>query len=316
MTNQESVVATKKSWPKLRRLPKRFVTIPLDFALDAQQAKRVRQGFIPAVMEEKWFAYFDNNTLYQYRSWTGVCIDQIHFVDEGDGLRATHAEVNRYTPHYQNKDDEEDRVRIVDMVLELAKQTMGAKSQAVDPMVAGLELAMQPNYLGSPTVVNEIVKPLFDIEIGLWRYRYDKTAPVVTYNDTVEVMMRFADIMSGEDSGYTKMSSWHSIEELGRAAIKYFNLDAEYCSGESFYFVMSESSAAISLKISEYLSAYVKTEGAQWQRDALPQLSVLHKFVVAVLLGTNTVLMPGKVLKDFHWQPNLSAAETTDRDEQ
>jgi hypothetical protein len=60
----------------------------------------------------------------------------------------------------------------------------------------------------------------------------------------------------------------------------------------------------------------VKTEGAQWQRDALPQLYVLHKFVVAVLLGTNTVLMPGKVLKDFHWQPNLSAAETTDRDEQ
>lgn len=111
--------AKKSEW-KTVEMPEQHVTLPLDFTLTAGEAARVRLGFIPAEMEDKWFAYFDENTLYQHRSWTGFCIDQVHFVPDGAGLRATHAEVNRDRGQYGNTNDAEDVARIEQMVRDLA----------------------------------------------------------------------------------------------------------------------------------------------------------------------------------------------------
>lgn len=68
--------ATRADW-RIKDMPTEYVALTLDFTLSAQEAARVRLGFIPTSMEEKWFAYFADNTLHQHRSWTGYCIDQI-----------------------------------------------------------------------------------------------------------------------------------------------------------------------------------------------------------------------------------------------
>lgn len=102
-------------------MPAQQVRLPLDFTLTAEQADAIRLGFIPSAQEEKWFACYQDNTLYQYRSWTGFCIDQIHFEADGDGLRATHAIVNRDPEQYMCTDDREDAERIEGLVLGLAQ---------------------------------------------------------------------------------------------------------------------------------------------------------------------------------------------------
>lgn len=94
----------------------RHFVLPLDFLLSKAEVERIRCGLIPKVMEDKWFSYFEGNTLYQHRSWSGHCIDQIHFIPEGDGLRANHAEVNRDPEQYQGVNDQEDIRRIESMV--------------------------------------------------------------------------------------------------------------------------------------------------------------------------------------------------------
>lgn len=298
MARTDDTIATRKSWPNLRRMPKRHTTIFLDFQLDALQSARVRQGFIPAMQEEKWFAYFENNTLYQHRSWSGTLIDQIHFVEDGDGLRATHAEVNRYTPHYANKDDEEDRRRIADMVLQLAQLPAGAKSTAVDPMIAGIEQALKPNYLGSPEVIRSVLAPYVDTLIGVWRSRFDETPPIVTYDDQNRAFSTLLTILSGKDPAYTTMP-WHSVEQLGQAAIKYLNLNAEYCEDEPLEFILGEGIAAFGIEINHVLQTFLYSEGDDWSRDVAPLLGQLLQFFETVLLGTNSVFFPGVTLNDL-----------------
>jgi hypothetical protein len=167
----EDAVATKNSWGKLLQMPERQTTIELNFTLDKRQADRVKQGFIPVVMEEKWFAYFEDNVLFQHRSWTGICIDQIHFIPTPDGgLQATHANVNREPRQYLERNDNVDMTRITRMVQQLASLPAGAKSKSIDPMVAAFELAMKPNYLGSPEVVSALVGEYLQACINSWNW--------------------------------------------------------------------------------------------------------------------------------------------------
>lgn len=113
---------------------------------------------------------------------------------------------------------------------------------------AALELACQPNYLGSPQVVRDVLTPLFASKVGWWVHLHDKAMPAVTAQEVQDVELRVANIFAGENPEYTAMP-WHSVEQLGRSAILCFELDAEYCACESMTFVMLESVAAVSLAI-------------------------------------------------------------------
>ena len=116
--DQDQRVATAADWD-LQPMPDLHVVLELDFRLNARQSDAVRRGYIPDDMGEHWFWYFADNVLYQHRSWTGFCIDQVYFVPDGDGLRATHAKVNRNPEEYKKADDEEDVQRIEELVMYL-----------------------------------------------------------------------------------------------------------------------------------------------------------------------------------------------------
>lgn len=162
-------------------------------------------------------------------------------------------------------------------------------------LAAGLSLAMQPNYLGSPEVVSKAVSQYFQA-------RVDKYAQRISYQDLLQEEAKIAAIFSGENPDFTIMPGWHTAEALGKAIVTYFNLDADYCEGEALSFILSEGFAAVGLQIGELLEGFQQDEAAEWERDALPQLVELHQFVNSVLMGTNQLVVPDKKLKDYTWR--------------
>ena len=61
--------ATKDSW-KITSMdsPKQLACFLL---FDEQEFQRIKWGYVPAQMEEKWFVYFGDGWLHLHRSWTG-----------------------------------------------------------------------------------------------------------------------------------------------------------------------------------------------------------------------------------------------------
>lgn len=305
MTNNEEVIATKNLWEPLCQMPERRVEMTLSIKLSSSQAKRVRQGFIPAAMEDKWFSYYEDGILYQHRSWTGYCIDKIYFEETTDGgLIATRAEVNRDAAQYANSDDGEDKQRIEKMVIELANLPLGAKSSTVDSMMVAFQNAMQPNYLGSPSVMDEVVFPFYEACINEW---VGNNFPILVENVSLDGARRILlNILRGRDQNYGVIGTWHSMAELGQAVIKYFDLDAEYCRDESLGFVLTEGLLAVQEKIFSLLDEYVE-ECYREEREfpeiekLIELLSPIKQLMVTVFMGSNVVLMPNVTLNDATW---------------
>lgn len=105
---------------------------------------------------------------------------------------------------------------------------MSASREEIDGFAAALELASQPNYLGSPQVVRDAINPLFASKVGWWLHLHDKTMPAVTAQEVQEIQIQITQIFAGENAEYTAMP-WHSVEQLGQSAIGRLNLNADYC---------------------------------------------------------------------------------------
>ncbi len=73
---KSSKVAIKSNW-KTQEMPKQNDTFILERVFSVEQMKNLSKGYIPSSMDEKWFLYMENNTLFIHRSWTGFCIYKI-----------------------------------------------------------------------------------------------------------------------------------------------------------------------------------------------------------------------------------------------
>ncbi len=72
----------------------------------ADEIEALKRGHIPGEMEDRWFAYFEENTLYIHRSWSGHCIYAVRFTFPFGRHVVT---VNRNKEQYDNTDIREDR---------------------------------------------------------------------------------------------------------------------------------------------------------------------------------------------------------------
>ena len=299
--------ARRAHWPTLP-LPRTRTTLALDIHLDKAEAACLRLGFIPSVMEEKWFAYMEGDTLYEHRSWTGYCIDQIHFVPEGDGLRATHAEVNRYHDQYSNEDDEEERANITTRVNQLAHMTVEDRNTE-DGFVTAMKASMVPNYLGSPTVVAELLAPFLqavvDRHIALTQPRLEALAG--TYAEVIRTSNVVAKALAGEDPAYALIGAWNTAASLGAEAIQGLDLDPDYYADENLFCILSEGLAGVSIQVQAILAAYDQDPLGELERDLGPSLARLRDFLASVLMGTRCVAFPGMTLKDFTYTPAMEA---------
>lgn len=90
-------------------LPAAHVTIRADRLFTQEQMARIRHGFLPEGMEDKWFIYWQDDRLHLHRSWTGYGIFVARFEAEpGGGGRLVEVLASRDPEEYKGTDPEED----------------------------------------------------------------------------------------------------------------------------------------------------------------------------------------------------------------
>ena len=85
-------------------MPEKVEIFILDRTFTDEEMDALRYGNIPREMEDKWFWYMEGDTLYAHRSWTGFCIYQIEFKEDGHH----HVRVNRDPEQYRCTSIDED----------------------------------------------------------------------------------------------------------------------------------------------------------------------------------------------------------------
>jgi 8-oxo-dGTP diphosphatase len=97
-------IVRREDW-KTEPMPKLHETFILERSFSKQEMETLRRGNIPQAMEDKWFWYMEGSVLWAHRSWTGYCIYQIEFQEDGHHV----VTVNRDPEQYGSKSAEEDR---------------------------------------------------------------------------------------------------------------------------------------------------------------------------------------------------------------
>lgn len=282
----------REDW-EVHPLPERRATLALDLRFDAAAALRIRKGWFPMAMEEKWFTWWEEPVLHLHRSWTGFCTYEVIFEADAEGLRAVSCQVSRDQEQYGSTDDEADRELLGFVLNDLFVEAEDGPT--VDPFAAALAAAAQPNYLGSPAVVAALLGQIIDAALGY-------TKGEQNFNGCWDLIWFLSgDVAEGET--YTRMPSWHSADALGAHLVTAFAVRHEpTLAGDLQYFV-SEAFTSLFLKVRDMIRDFAADPHAEWERDALPQLNALHSWATAVFLGTDVVTHPGRTIADFNWTP-------------
>lgn len=104
---QEMKTAKRSDW-QTKPLPPKRSTISLARHFSAHDIERMRYGLVPEQMEDKWFVYWQSDTLFFHRSWTGYCIYIVRFALENGSYRMVEADVNRDPEQYGETNDDRD----------------------------------------------------------------------------------------------------------------------------------------------------------------------------------------------------------------
>ncbi|MBQ6080477.1 MAG: hypothetical protein IJK93_09405 [Muribaculaceae bacterium] len=77
-------IATKDSW-KTEAMPDEDVsTLQTGLTLADEDMDIIRRGHIPEAQEDHWFMYCDDEYIRYYRSWSGMCAFEAHYIREDD----------------------------------------------------------------------------------------------------------------------------------------------------------------------------------------------------------------------------------------
>lgn len=90
-------------------MPGRHSLFSLDQTYGPFDSWMIARGFVPTVMEEKWFVYMESGRLLFRRSWTGILIYDVEATWHGDQLNLGQVRVNRDPQQYGETDDDYDR---------------------------------------------------------------------------------------------------------------------------------------------------------------------------------------------------------------
>jgi hypothetical protein len=107
MTNLKAP-ANRNSWKVCLPLPAKREKLAFHHDYFIKQYEKISLGLIPEVMEDKWFVFMENNILSFHRSWTGVCIYEVHFEKVDDKYLVKEAWVNRDSQQYKEIDSDYD----------------------------------------------------------------------------------------------------------------------------------------------------------------------------------------------------------------
>ena len=98
----------KKSDWKTLDMPEENITFTMNLAFTEKDLHWLQEGVLPLSMEDKWFAYYENNQYYFHRSWTGYCIYIVKILDSNT-IQVT---VNQKEDQYGKINIEEEKERV------------------------------------------------------------------------------------------------------------------------------------------------------------------------------------------------------------
>lgn len=79
---------------KSQPMPEERSEVDLDERFTAREFAHLMWGIRPLTMEDKWFAYGREMRLYLHRSWTGICMYEVLFENDGKNYRASKLYMN------------------------------------------------------------------------------------------------------------------------------------------------------------------------------------------------------------------------------
>ena len=108
-----NVTAKKADW-HTKDIPEKNKTVQINAGFTEEQMAKIKLGFIPKEMEEKWFIYYveEEESLYLHRSWTGICVYIVKFKKIDSGYAAMSALVNDDPESYKSREDPKDERRV------------------------------------------------------------------------------------------------------------------------------------------------------------------------------------------------------------
>lgn len=106
--------ATRESW-RITPMPTSKAALSFEADYSTDDAARIKLGFVPEAMEDKWFIYYEDGWLYFHRSWIGTCIYALRLEETATGMRVVESWVNRDTSEYVHGDlaDERNTVNLL-----------------------------------------------------------------------------------------------------------------------------------------------------------------------------------------------------------
>jgi len=161
--NAQPITPARKSDRRVQALPRKFTTIKLGRTFAPTEMLRIQAGLVPREMEEKWFIYWEANTLFFHRSWTGACIYVVRFAQEGDSFHMVQADVNRDPEQYKEKSDSYDAELIsylIDVLL------LGHDSEFPSDLDGSADAAIKEWSLIGKAMLGGHTRPTEDAEPG------------------------------------------------------------------------------------------------------------------------------------------------------
>jgi len=142
--NPEAGPDTRRVEPRTLRSDWKTLPMPLErteidlvLPLSASEFETLSLGHRPHAMEDHWFMYFDGEALCFHRSWTGICIYQMHVRHAGDAFEIFGVTANRDPGQYGETSDERDRLMASILVADLLGHDSGELWDAWSALDAG-----------------------------------------------------------------------------------------------------------------------------------------------------------------------------------
>ena len=113
----------------------------------------IRRGYVPHIMEEKWFIFMEGNRLFAHRSWTGLGIYEATFAPAEGGYVIESAVVTGDDTRYRRSSDEAESLTLEALIAgHLLKESLSEEQLAGHGPITSWELTV-------PTVPKELFLP-------------------------------------------------------------------------------------------------------------------------------------------------------------
>ena len=113
----------------------------------------IRRGYVPHIMDEKWFIFMEKNRLFAHRSWTGLGVYEAAFAPTDGGYVIESAVVTGNEAEYRRKSDETESVTLDVLIVSYLLQESPSEEQ-----LAGLDPHTKWEFM-VPTVPKEMFLP-------------------------------------------------------------------------------------------------------------------------------------------------------------